>query len=104
MGDLIAVYLESLDQDLRVFKDDENAAMARFEELKQAGKPVNTQKFNDSMITGVAKSNGTSASDPGFWEELRYDNGTCTLVVHYSWHSDPDPEGYYPDYQLLMNP
>ena len=88
MEELYAVYLESLDQDLRVF------------EMQSAGKPVKMEKFNIYQVTGVDKANGEAAADPGFWEELRYDNGNCKLIQHYSWHQAPEKEGYYAEYSL----
>ncbi len=39
MKELFAVYLESLDQDLKVYTDKEQAEK-RYDELKAAGKPV----------------------------------------------------------------
>jgi len=97
---LYAVYLESLDQDLQVFLD-EAEAQARLNELEAAGKPVKMQMFASNMISGVDKANGCSARDSHFWEEIEYNNGTCKLIEHFSWHSDPEPEGYYAEYSLL---
>lgn len=99
MKELFAIYLESLDQELQVFLN-EDEANARAEELKKAGKPVKIQKFGDWQIQGVSKSNGTAADDPEFWEELIYDNGKYLLTEHFCWHQAPDEEGYYPDYDL----
>ncbi len=102
MKKLYAVYLESLDQELQVFLD-EAEALVRFNELEAAGKPVKMQVFADYMVCGVDKANGCSASDPEFWEDLRYDNNECKLIEHFSWHTDPEPEGYYAEYSLLWD-
>lgn len=99
MEELYAVYLESLDQDLHVFGSKAEAD-AHMSAMESAGKPVKMEKFTMNQITGVSKANGEAASDPGFWEELQYDNGNCRLVEHYSWHSAPAKEGYYADYSL----
>lgn len=99
MDELFAVYLESLDQDLRVFEN-EAEAQAHYDKLKAAGKAVKMEKFTIFQVTGVSKSNGAAASEPGFWEELRYDNGNCVLVEYYNWHTAPAKEGYYADYSL----
>lgn len=99
MEELYAVYLESLDQDLRVFR---NAAEAQshFEMMESAGKPVKMEKFTSYQIAGFGKANGEAASDPGFWEEVRYDNGNCILKEFYCWHKAPEEEGYYAEYSL----
>lgn len=99
MEELYAVYLESLDQDLRVFRA-ESEAQAYFDAAQSEGKPVRMEKFTAYQITGVQNANGESASDPGFWEELYYDNGSCRLIERYSWHQHPEKEGYYADYSL----
>ncbi|MCI6710984.1 MAG: hypothetical protein SPJ45_06985 [Anaerovoracaceae bacterium] len=99
MEELYAVYLESLDQDLRVFEK-ETEAQAHFDAMQSEGKPVKMEKFSIYQVTGVDKANGEAAADPGFWEELRYDNGNCKLIQHYSWHQAPEKEGYYADYSL----
>ena len=100
MKNLYAVYLESLDQDLQVFPE-ETEAEAKFKELEAAGKPVKMQKFESHMMCGFDKANGCSAKDADFWEEILYDNKECKLVEHFRWHTDPEPEGYYPEYSLL---
>ncbi len=46
------------------------------------------------------KANGCSAKDPHFWEEIKYDNGRYTLTENFSWHTEPEEEGYYADYLL----
>ena len=99
MKELFAVYIESLDQDLRVFlnRDEAEAHMA---ELKNAGKPVKMQVFGSHQIVRVEKANGCSAKDPNFWEDLYYNNGTYTLLEHFSWHESPEEEGYYATYDL----
>lgn len=99
MKELFAVYLESLDQDLRVYTDRE-AAQARFDELKAAGKPVKIEVFGSHQIIGVEKANGCSAKDPHFWEELRYDNGRYILTERFTWHTEPEEDGYYAEYIL----
>lgn len=99
MEELYVVYLESLDQDLRVF-DKKKDAESHFEMMQSAGKPVKMEVFSIYEVAGVDKSNGTSAGDPEFWEEVRYTNGSCTLIEHYSWHTAPEKEGYYADYSL----
>ena len=99
MKELYAVYLESLDQDLRVYLD-KDEAKARYDELVAQDKPVKVQKFSDYQIVSFVKENGAPASSPDFWEEIIYDNGTCKLVETFRWHKDPDPEGYYADYLM----
>ena len=99
MDELFAVYLESLDQDLRVFSDEEEARK-HYELMESAGKPVRMERFSIFEVEGIEKANGEAASDPGFWEEVRYDNGSCLLIEHYSWHQPPEKEGYYAEYNL----
>lgn len=99
MGELFAVYIESLDQDLRVYED-EKEANARYEELKAEGKPVKIEKFGRWQMVALEKANGCSAKDTSFWEEIRYDNGRYILTERYEWHKEPDEEGYYADYYL----
>jgi hypothetical protein len=99
MEELYAVYIESLDQDLRVF-DNQADAQAHFDLMQSEGKAVKMEKFTIYQVTGVEKANGAAAADPGFWEQLSYDNGNCTLVELYSWHQPPEKEGYYAEYSL----
>lgn len=98
---LFAVYLESLDQDLQVFLDKEEA-LAKVAELEAAGKPVKMETFGSHQICGFEKANGVNAKSPGFWEEITYDNGNWLLVETFSWHQEPAPEGYYAEYELMM--
>ena len=63
MEELYAVYLESLDQDLRVFEK-ETEAQAHFDAMQSEGKPVKMEKFSIYQVTGVDKANGEAAADP----------------------------------------
>ena len=63
MEELYAVYLESLDQDLRFFKK-ETEAQAHFDAMQSEGKPVKMEKFSIYQVTGVDKANGEAAADP----------------------------------------
>lgn len=99
---LYAVYLESLDLDLQVFLDKEEA-LARVAELETAGKPVKMETFGSHQIVGFEKANGVNAKSPGFWEEITYDNGSCRLIETFSWHQEPEEEGYYAEYQFSWN-
>ena len=99
MEELFAVYLESLDQDLRVFEKKEDA-QTHFDLMLSAGKPVKMEVFSIYNVDGIDKANGEAANDPGFWEEVRYTNENCMLIEHYSWHTAPEKEGYYAEYSL----
>ena len=99
MKELFAVYLESLDQDLKVYNDRAEAEK-RLEELTASGKPAKMEVFGSHQIVAVDKANGCAANDPHFWEEQKYDNGRYTLTESFSWHTEPDEEGYYADYLL----
>lgn len=99
MKKLFAVYLESLDQELTVYTDEEEAKK-RLEALLAEGKPAKMEKFESYQIIRFGKSNGCSASDPGFWEEIEYDNGRYRLIERYAWHTEPEEEGYYAEYIL----
>ncbi len=99
MKELYAVYLESLDQELRVYTD-KAEAKKRVEELTAEGKSPKVQLFGSHQIISFNKSNGCSAKDPSFWEEIRYDNGRYILIETFCWHEEPEPEGYYADYIL----
>ncbi len=99
MKELFAVYLESLDQNLTVFTNKEEAQKL-FDEWKAAGKPVKMQVFGSHQLCALEKANGCSAKDPGFWEEMRYNNGRYILTERYSWHTEPEEEGYYAEYFL----
>ena len=96
---LFAVYLESLDLDLQVFLDKEEA-LAKVAELEAAGQPVKMETFGSHQICGFEKANGVNAKSLGFWEEITYDNGNCMLIETFSWQQkDPEPE-YVAEYQL----
>ena len=99
MKKLFAVYLESLDQDLKVYTDEEEARQ-RLEALLAEGKPARMEKFESYQIIRFGKANGCSAKDPGFWEEIEYDNGRYRLIERYAWHMEPEEEGYYAEYIL----
>lgn len=99
MDKLYAVFLESLDMNLAVYESKDEAQKA-YDEYEAAGKPVRMEIFEFWQAISVEKSNGTSASDPGFWEEIVFDNGSFKLVQTYSWHQENDEQVYYPDYIL----
>ncbi len=97
---LHAVFVESIDLDLKVYESKDEAQKA-FEELQNAGKPVRMEVFEDYHAVMVQKANGCQPDDPAFWEGIVYDNGNCRLLQKFSWHQQPPaPEGYYPDYVI----
>ena len=99
MKELFAVYLESLDQNLTVFTNKEEAQKL-LDEWTAEGKPARMQVFADYQICALDKANGCSANDPGFWEEISYNNGRYMLTERFSWHTEPEEEGYYAEYIL----
>lgn len=99
MDELYVVFLESIDMDLKVYeKKDE--AQADFDERQAKGQPVKMETFGMWQVAEVERSNGNSADDPDYWERLTLNNGKCKLVMDYTWHQAPDPEGYYADYAI----
>lgn len=99
MDELYVVFVESIDMDLKVYeKKDE--AQADFEERQKAGKPVKLETFGMWQVVEVERSNGNSANDPDYWERMILNNGTCKLVLNYTWHQPPEKEGYYADYTI----
>lgn len=99
MDELYAVFLESLDMNLTVFEKQEEA-QALYDQLKEQGKPVRMETFGMWQVEEVERSNGNMPDDDDYWEKMTLNNGKCRLVVSYTWHKTPDPEGYYADYLL----
>ncbi|MDD6255702.1 MAG: hypothetical protein PUA82_06860 [Eubacteriales bacterium] len=99
MDELYAVFLESLDMNLTVFEKKEEA-QALYDQLKEQGKPVRMETFGMWQVEEVERSNGNMPDDDDYWEKMTLNNGKCRLVVSYTWHKAPDPEGYYADYLL----
>lgn len=96
---LHAVFVESIDLNLKVYESKDEAQKA-FDELQNAGKPVRMEVFEDYHAVLVEKANGAQHDDPEFWEGIVYDNGKCRLLQKFSWHKPPAEEGYYPDYVI----
>ena len=97
---LYAVFVESIDLDLKVYESKDEAQKA-FEELQNADKPARMEVFEDYHAVLVQKASGCQPDDPEFWEGIVYDNGgNCRLLQRFSWHKEPDTEGYYPDYLI----
>lgn len=99
MDELYAVYIESIDMNLRVYKDKAEAEAA-YEADREAGKPVKMEKFGTWQVAEVERSNGNMPEDKDYWERMILDNGSCKLVINYTWHEPPEKEGYYADYML----
>ncbi len=88
--------------DLKVFEDNEAEANAELQARENAGKSARIEKFEDWQAVLVEKANGAQHDDPEFWEAIFYYNGSFKLMQRFSWHKDPDPEGYYADFVLKM--
>ena len=123
---LYAVFTESLDMDLKVFEDNEAEANAELQARENAGKTAtnylwydpqdglyvtdDTDTLNNAVkidsdsvdIVKGGQTNGAQSDDPEFWEAIFYYNGSYKLMQRFSWHKDPDPEGYYADFVLKM--
>lgn len=99
MDELYVVFVESIDLDLKVYEN-KDEAQADFDAREKAGKPVKMEAFGMWQVVSVERSNGNSSGDPDYWEELVLNNGRCKLVMNYNWHQPPDPEGYYADYTI----